>query len=687
MKQTKLIPLLGLGLTLFLSKPHLIYGSTSFGGGSGTEVDPYRLSTPEHLTELQVVVDSGNSFEGKYFVLTNDIDFTGYDNDSNPDNGNFEPIGEFNEDTERFFSGNLDGKGYAIQHLSIKQPDNYTNGLFACTLDASIKNIRLDQINVEGFGVAGLSGFSVNTSISQVTIKGDLKGEAVGGIVGGAYWSTIEDSYFEGAIEGNDMEAGGIAGFLYYSSVINAKFKGDISGPAIYVGGISGMVDSTTIQDCQVEGDIQGMVIVGGIIGDSEDLILSNVEFEGSVKGLQSVGGIIGESEDSILSNVKFEGSVVGEMIVGGLVGFSYANQINQSFVSGDIKGEDNVGGLIGFADPDNLIEQSFVSGNIEGLYTIGGLIGVVSQPLTISDTYSVSDVTGQIGVGGLIGSIDDYYAWNEVAIIENSYHDGIINGTTSTGNLVGLLGYYDGYDDIWYDGSVSLDNVYYNVEKNPNYPTIGDTTHGTVIKENTFGLTTAQLSKYNAKETMTGLDFDKIWVMTSTTPMFRWQKDLISATEGDIQVNGTIQTMVADVTIPAVSPDLVINPNLEEGYVAPEFSISNDSVSPIKLELKTFEQTTNTFNDVLPTKYDSWIGLNKRQSQDLALGLVAKEGEGWQTLTTPTSYVANHTNHEIGVIKPTSSVDFSFDVKHGTSFSEAKTVQYKMVFVFDLMN
>ena len=157
--------------------------------------------------------------------------------------------------------------------------------------------------------------------------------------------------------------------------------------------------------------------------------------------------------------------------------------------------------------------------------------------------------------------------------------------------------------------------------------------------------------------------------------------------TDADIQINGNIQAMMADVTIPSVSPDLVIDPNLPQGSVSPEFGIINDSTSPIKLELKTFEQTTNTFNDVLPDKYDLWEGLNKTQSQDLALGLIAKEGDGWQQLTTPTSYVVGHTEHEIGVIKPTSQVNFEFEVHHGRAFSESKTVQYRMVFVFDLLN
>ena len=157
--------------------------------------------------------------------------------------------------------------------------------------------------------------------------------------------------------------------------------------------------------------------------------------------------------------------------------------------------------------------------------------------------------------------------------------------------------------------------------------------------------------------------------------------------TDADIQINGSIETLIADVTIPSVSPDLVVDPNSPDGAMSPEFSIENQSTSPIRLELKTFEQTTNSFNDVLPDKYDSWEGLNKTQSQDIALGLIAKEGEGWQRLTNSTSYVSGHTEHEIGVIKPTSQVNFEFDVHHGRAFSESKTVQYKLVFVFDLLS
>lgn len=169
-------------------------------------------------------------------------------------------------------------------------------------------------------------------------------------------------------------------------------------------------------------------------------------------------------------------------------------------------------------------------------------------------------------------------------------------------------------------------------------------------------------------------------------TPMNSYASTIRSNT-GNTQVNGSVQALIADVVIPSITPDLVIDPNLPQGSVSPEFIIENQSTSPIKLDLKTFEQTTNSFNDVLPDKYDSWEGLNKTQSQDIALGLIAKEGDGWQQLTMPISYVAGHSEHEIGVIKPASSVSFEFDVHHGRAFSEAKTVQYRMVFVFDLLS
>ena len=769
MKKMKLLPFIGLGLTLFLIKPHMIYGNATFGGGSGTENDPYRLSTPEHLTELQVAVDGGNTFSGKYFALTNDINLEGYDNDAEDSNGNFEPIGEANNNA---FSGYLDGKGNSVSNVRIVQPSHYTNtGLFACLNGSKISNFKLENIEIRGGkNAGGLSGTVENSILSELSVTGEVDGyDNVGGVIG--YGDNVQLTNIESGVHivGESSRNGGIVGFLENESVMrNNRFTGVIEG-AEYVGGLVGTVIFSQIIDSESNGIIKGNHYIGGLVGAlMQESFIDNSSTTGQVEGRGNVGGLVGALDTSVINTASSSSVVIiSERYGGGLIGYGSGSTINNSSAHGEINGSKNVGGFVGFLEysevtnaystgevigsdyvggfagmlnnvegsnnysigdvvgnqmvggfvgglDSSLINQSFASGCVKGNQMVGGFVGSLAQSAMsnsyakgdvagdyyvgglaglailspkISNSYSISNIVGKSEVGGLVGSIYSYFDSGEFAILENSYHDGAVTGATISGAIIGSLGYYYNEADTWLPGPVSLDNIYYNQEKNPDHLTIGDSTHGTVTKENAIPLTTIQMSQGNAKNYMTSLDFENIWVTTSTTPMFQWQNDLIYPNQDDIQINGTVQTMIADVTIPSVSPNLVINPNLPEGVVFPEFSVSNDSVSPIKLDLKNFEQTTNTFNDVLPSKYDSWVGLNKQQSQDIALGLIAKEGEGWQTLTTPTSYVANHAEHEIGIIKPTSTVDFSFDVKHGTSFSEAKTVQYRMVFVFDLMN
>ena len=150
MKQRKLIPLLGLGLTLFLSKPHLIYGNSEYGGGSGTESDPYLISTPEHLNQLQLDVNvNGVNTTGKHYQLTKDIDLSGYDNDSDESNGNFTPIGKSSSVS---FKGMFNGNGKMISNLKIILPNQDYIGLFGSisSSTATIRNVGLKDVVIEG---------------------------------------------------------------------------------------------------------------------------------------------------------------------------------------------------------------------------------------------------------------------------------------------------------------------------------------------------------------------------------------------------------------------------------------------------------------------------------------------------------------------------------------------------------
>lgn len=159
------------------------------------------------------------------------------------------------------------------------------------------------------------------------------------------------------------------------------------------------------------------------------------------------------------------------------------------------------------------------------------------------------------------------------------------------------------------------------------------------------------------------------------------------SIQEGDISVKGTIAPTLGSITVPTDALTFTLNPNLErdQQFIAPDFSISNESLSPIGLELKSFEQVTNVLNDVLPDKYDSWEGLNRKQSQDIALALIPQVSDGWISLNEGSYYVANTSNAKLGQIKGNSTVDFKFSACHGQAFSEPLSPQYKLTFVFEL--
>ena len=152
------------------------------------------------------------------------------------------------------------------------------------------------------------------------------------------------------------------------------------------------------------------------------------------------------------------------------------------------------------------------------------------------------------------------------------------------------------------------------------------------------------------------------------------------------IHVEGSILPLVCSVTTPTDPLSFVINPNAEEGqqFIAPEFTIANQTKASVSIELKRFEQVTQVLNDVLPDQYEDWTILNKKQSKDIALALVPKASEGWESLVEGPRYVADSSNDYIGEIKANSSVDFTFEALHGSAFVESLKPQYELIVVFD---
>ena len=101
--------------------------------GSGTETDPYLISSGADLKFFANDVNSGNDYATKYIKLTENLDL---------DNLSFDPIGN----TDAYFRGYFDGDNHTIKNLKIVSTSNKGIALFgAC------HNARLSNLTVKGY--------------------------------------------------------------------------------------------------------------------------------------------------------------------------------------------------------------------------------------------------------------------------------------------------------------------------------------------------------------------------------------------------------------------------------------------------------------------------------------------------------------------------------------------------------
>ncbi len=232
--------------------------------GEGTQSDPYLISTPEDLKKLADKVNSETSsnysFQKKYFILTNDIDISCYEN--------WTPIGiQGDFGTYSSFYGTFDGQGYTISGLTITGVGFKYQGLFGY-LYGNIKNLKvkgnidIDIDNTETYiyvgGICGVGSKDFTNCVSDVDIK-------VTGIVSDGY-------IYIGGISGN-MGASN-------SRVINCNNYGNICIDGIVgrarTGGIIGY-NNGSVLGCQNYGNISAPIkysYAGGIVADNSGKII-----------------------------------------------------------------------------------------------------------------------------------------------------------------------------------------------------------------------------------------------------------------------------------------------------------------------------------------------------------------------------------------------------------------------------
>ena len=251
---------------------------TPFGGGTGTQSDPYRISTAQHLANLAyMVTDNNTEYHGKYFVLTNDITLnddvineagTGLKKDESSYRL-WTPIGEYGTTADDDFRGFFDGQGHTISGLVCISEDGKRNylALFGTTDDATIKNLNMKDSYVctkaidsksQSYGM--LIGKSMNTtvinchvanSVVNVTHNNSDVRNFVGGLVGCCDYYTYA-GFFPASSHKTIMTNCSFSGKIY------TTLDGDNN--TLYVGGLFGyqMDDDNSVEltNCNTEGDI-----------------------------------------------------------------------------------------------------------------------------------------------------------------------------------------------------------------------------------------------------------------------------------------------------------------------------------------------------------------------------------------------------------------------------------------------
>ena len=179
--------------------------------GKGTAENPYEIRNVNDLKLLAEKVNNGETYEGKYFKQTANIDL-----ENEP---NWTPIGgtviEHPSTWEiSVFKGNYDGDGYKITNLTTTEDSNHV-GLFGKVEDATIQNCNITG-NVNGYNYVGgiVGGVGVKTKILNCSFQGSVMGESdcVGGIVGETSAECeVSGCFARGKVEGL-QKVGGIAG-------------------------------------------------------------------------------------------------------------------------------------------------------------------------------------------------------------------------------------------------------------------------------------------------------------------------------------------------------------------------------------------------------------------------------------------------------------------------------------------
>ena len=273
--------------------------------GSGNSAnDPYIIVNREQLDMLATRVNDGESYQGKFFRLDNDISYDVAD-------AVYTPIGT----EEHPFKGTFDGNGNRIEYAS-SEPDNE----------------ELYANDYQGlFGFIGTGGTVKNLGTYRCTFIGI---SYVGGIA----------AYNAGTIENCRIDhyySYGWGGIMF--SADNSTCFGTVAG---YNSGVVRECVSAAPINNQALDSYSNVTKVGGIVGHNTGTIQNCLYLGSNVNGTVYVGAIVGHNEGGTLINNFYHDN---------------GNQTNGNVAAGTVKGVGVSNDITG-SDGDNAKKANVVT-------------------------------------------------------------------------------------------------------------------------------------------------------------------------------------------------------------------------------------------------------------------------------------------------------------------------------------
>ena len=363
--------------------------ATPFSGGSGTQTDPYRISTAQDLVNFSYICKSAytSATRGKYYVLTNDITLN--DVSKKEDLSTCKSLAIKNCNGP--FAGNFDGRGHTITGL-VFATSRY--GFFGDLEDAKISNVTFNFVGlaapyyVESAKLFILAGDVENTVFSNVHINNaycfynNRESTRSPILLGGMVYYTEGSVVFSDCSMDLDIhekcEVVCVGGFLYKNDgdlyinrcrvdgLWNSTFHSYATFPDYYIGGFLAL-------------NYKGSATINQSVSAIE-LNYNNCKYDHEDA---SFGGFVGQQHS------KADRLTIGESAFLGKLNFKLYDDPEKS---GDASLEDcRIGGFIGYCNEEAELYNLAVIGDINFENTVendeehylGFIIGDVNDDVT----------------------------------------------------------------------------------------------------------------------------------------------------------------------------------------------------------------------------------------------------------------------------------------------------------------